>query len=88
MPFSSAFRIVHWNRPRTLAALSLAALATTGCAGSNNSAPMAYSRDLRQGDALGMYIGHAINQRTLAMRQQQANTTQPVVASGQEPKGE
>lgn len=88
MPFSSAFRIVHWHRPRLLAAISLAAIALTGCAGSSNSAPMAYSRDLRQGDALGMYIGHAINQRTLAMRQQQANPAQPVVATGEEPKGD
>lgn len=88
MSLSAAFRIVQWHRPRALAALTLVALVSTGCAGSSNSAPMAYSRDLRQGDALGMYIGHAVNQRTLAMRQHQANPTQPVVASGQEPKGE
>jgi hypothetical protein len=88
MSLSAAFRIVQWHRPRTLAALTLLALVSTGCAGSSNSAPMAYSRDLRQGDALGLYIGHAVNQRTLAMRQQQANPTLPVVASGQEPKGQ
>ncbi len=83
-----AFRSVRRNHPHTLAALTLAVLATSGCAGSANSAPMAYSRDLRQGDALGMYIGHAITQRTLAMRQHQAHPSQPVVASGQEPKSE
>lgn len=87
MPFVSARRLVR-RSTRILAALAIPAV-LTACASSGSTPPMAYSSDLRQGDALGMYIGHAINQRTLAMRQQQqANPTQPVVASGEEPKGE
>lgn len=76
------------NARTALGAMICISITLGGCVGSSNGGSMAYSRDLRQGDALGMYIGHAINQRTLAMRQQQASPAQPVIATGEEPKGE
>lgn len=64
----------------------LALLTLGGCVGSG-APPMGCNRELRQGDALGMFIGHAVNERTIAQRQQ-ANPTQPTVANVPEGKTE